>query len=451
MDDAAARRRRDGAGAVAAVALTVALLAAGWLRHRNGWTGGLDLGIFDQGLWLLSEGLAPEVTINGRNLFADHLSPVLLAFVPLYVVAATPAWLLAAQAASIGAGVLPLRRLARRRGVDVAAVTVAYAISAPLLAAAFFDFHPSTLAVAPLCWLVASVGDDDRRPVAVAAVLVLLCRADLGLVVAALAIPARPRHRVPLLVIGALGVASGAAVPALLGGEGTFEVHYGHIADSPSGVLRQPWRLLTGFSAEDLATLFLWALAGALVVFAPRWAVATLVAALPVLLSRWHGTEDPWFHYGAPFVPLVLAGSVEGLRSAHRWARPRTVVVAAVVAAVVSSPFAPHAPEPYSVATVVDANFDGHLDEAVAAVPDGAPVSATNFYLPRLSHRRSVYGFPIPFAGGDLAVLYGGADAGAAERIRVVLGRSDEPSDRARMVEHGFDVEAIGPVLVGRR
>ncbi len=57
---------------------------AGMLRYRNWWSGAIDLGVFDQGVYLLSQGMAPEVTINGRNLFADHLSLSVLVFVPLY-------------------------------------------------------------------------------------------------------------------------------------------------------------------------------------------------------------------------------------------------------------------------------------------------------------------------------------------------------------------------------
>lgn len=448
VDAAADQRRPDRVGLLVASGLAVALFVAGWLRHRNGWTGGLDLGIFDQGVWLLSEGLAPEVTINGRNLFADHLSPVLLLFVPLYVIAATPLWLIAGQAAAIAAGLLPLRRLARRRGVDPTPVTVVYLLSAPLLAAAFFDFHPSTLAVAPLCWLVASIGGDDRRPVVAAAVLVLLGRADLGIVVAALAIPAARRHRVTLVGIGAAGVLAGWAVPAALGGEGTFEIHYGHIADSPAGVLRQPWELLSAFSVDDVATVLLWVLSGVLVLFAPRWVLAALVAGLPVLLSRWPGTEDPWFHYGAPLVPLLLAGSVEGLRHRHRWATAPVLVTAAVAAALVASPLSPSAPDPYSVTALASRNFDGGLDDALDEVPSGAPVSATNFYLAHLSHRRLVYGFPIPFVTGELGVLYGDADADVAARIDIVLGR---PRDRDQMERFGFEVEDRGAVVIGRR
>jgi uncharacterized membrane protein len=448
--EAEVRGVHDRPGVVVAAALTTALVPVGWLRHRNAWSGGLDLGIFDQAVWLLSEGRAPDVTINGRSIFADHLSPVLGLFVPLYVLAATPLWLLAGQAAALGLAVVPLRRLARDRGVDVRAVTAAYVVSAPMLAAAIFDFHPSTVAVLPLAWLVASLEATERRPVLLAAVGVLLCRADLGWIVAATAIAAPTRHRRPLLIVGVVGVAAGFAVPALFGAEGTFEIHYGHLGDSPTDALAAPWRAIEAFAAKDLATVFLWLIGcGMLVLLAPRWLAAILIAGVPVLASRWPGTEDPFTHYGAPLVPLILAGAIAGLATHHRRADARVLVGGALVATLLAGPLSPKAPEPYSVTTVFTQNFDGHLDDALRGIHPDEPLAASNRVLPHVSQRDDVYGFPIPFVTSDLAVLYGGADAEAAERIRVVIGRSEE--DRAQMEELGFEVEDLGGIVVGRR
>ena len=53
----------------AAVVYAIVLSAASVDRHEEFKTGGYDLGIFDQGLWLLGQGLAPFSTIRGRDLF----------------------------------------------------------------------------------------------------------------------------------------------------------------------------------------------------------------------------------------------------------------------------------------------------------------------------------------------------------------------------------------------
>ena len=49
---------------------------------------GFDLGIFDQGIWLLSRFKSPFVTIMGLNLFGDHASYILLLLRPAVLVCA---------------------------------------------------------------------------------------------------------------------------------------------------------------------------------------------------------------------------------------------------------------------------------------------------------------------------------------------------------------------------
>jgi hypothetical protein len=66
-----------------------------------------DLGIFMQGVWLMSQGETPFVTLRGLHLFADHFSPILLLFVPLYRLYPHPFWFFLFQSFSFGLCALP--------------------------------------------------------------------------------------------------------------------------------------------------------------------------------------------------------------------------------------------------------------------------------------------------------------------------------------------------------
>ena len=68
---------------------------------------GFDLGIFDQGVWLLSRFKAPFVSIMGLNLFGDHASYILLALVPLYWLWPAAQALLIAQTLALCLGAIP--------------------------------------------------------------------------------------------------------------------------------------------------------------------------------------------------------------------------------------------------------------------------------------------------------------------------------------------------------
>ena len=91
-------------------------------------------------------------SLTAWNTLADHLSPILLVFVPLYRIAATPLWFFAAQAIAAGFGVLCVRPLAIAAGLRAESaaahlLVVGVAVSPAVWNAMLYDFHTSTLAL----------------------------------------------------------------------------------------------------------------------------------------------------------------------------------------------------------------------------------------------------------------------------------------------------------------
>jgi uncharacterized membrane protein len=400
----AARPRIDRPGLVAGGALAVGVFVVAWLRHRNHWSG-FDLAIFDQAAWQIAHG-RDHISVVERHVMADHFSPVLYVFGLLYRAAATPAWFFAAQAIALGATVLPMRGVARHFDQPPARATYLVAASGPLLAAVLFDFHPSTLAVPFLAATLLYALQDRPLATTVAAIAVALCRADLALVLLAIALVAAPRARWRLVVVGGVAAAASAAVPGWFGETNGWAPHFGHLGSSPAQALLHPWdvagQLLSG---ESLSIYLLWVVAaGVAIVLRPRWLVAVALAGLPVLLSRWEGTGLPWYHYGAPVAPLAIGGSLAGLATAAtspgRWAQrvraawwggPALVLLLA-------SPVSPLAPSSNQVWQVARGDDGRDVDEAVALVRDDDAVSADQRVLAQLSQREHAYLFPIPFA-----------------------------------------------------
>ena len=74
------------------------------------------MGIFDQGVWLLSRFHAPFVTVMGRNLFGDHTSFILLLAVPLYWIWPHAQTLLVLQTCLLAAAAIPIYLLAAAPG-----------------------------------------------------------------------------------------------------------------------------------------------------------------------------------------------------------------------------------------------------------------------------------------------------------------------------------------------
>ena len=72
---------------VAALVFTAVFSYRMVTEYRRFGLNAFDLGIFDQGLWLLSRFESPFITVRGLHLLADHSSYIMLPLAPLYWIA----------------------------------------------------------------------------------------------------------------------------------------------------------------------------------------------------------------------------------------------------------------------------------------------------------------------------------------------------------------------------
>ena len=123
-------------------------------NHRNFGTWSYDMGIYDQGFWLVSRGGQSFMTVRGMDFWGHHLNLIVLAFAPFYWLGAGPAFLYVAQADRAGAAAaFPIYLIARDRfqqpwmGLVFAVVYLMYA---PIQWISWANFHPEALVIAPL-------------------------------------------------------------------------------------------------------------------------------------------------------------------------------------------------------------------------------------------------------------------------------------------------------------
>src|SRR4029453_9114074 len=86
-----------------------------WAQHEDFGTFGYDMGLYDQGIWLLSRFKDPFVTIRGLHFFEHHVNLISLAFVPAYWLGAGPHFLYLVETIWMALGAVPLYLLARDR------------------------------------------------------------------------------------------------------------------------------------------------------------------------------------------------------------------------------------------------------------------------------------------------------------------------------------------------
>jgi len=436
-----ARRKRfldtDRRSVAIALAFAAVLFGLAWYRYASFRTPTLDLSVFDQAIWKMAHFRAPEVTTIGWNAFADHLSPVLVLFVPLYWVAATPLWLLAAQALALGAGYLALRPVLDATGLDRRyhhPFLVAYLASPLVWNAAGYDFHPTTLAAPFLLVAIRSALVDDWRGLLMSSLALIVLRDDLGLAIAAIALfgtarlpRERRRARYALAAGGIAWMALGGALASALGSDRHWTWHYGYVAASPAAALRQPLetaaRVLQGVWRGDNILLLASFLAplGLLPLLSPRRLALGMVLALPLLASAGPQFHSPQFHYGILFIPLLLPAAASGFTRIPERIRPHVglwVVTATLLGFYLVGPL-------QTAAYTRPALDPADARQALSLVQPEDTVVAADSLGVYLAHRDRLLMYPYPFAEGrptfPLTARATEVSARAAAEVDVIL------------------------------
>ncbi len=139
----------------AAGALLFALVFAtlGVQHHRNFGTWSYDMGIYDQGFWLVSRGGQSFMTVRGLEFWGHHLNLIVLAYVPFYWLGAGPHFLYLVETVAMAAGAIPIWLFASDRFEDrwlALAPAGAYLMFPSLEWINWWHFHPDALIITPL-------------------------------------------------------------------------------------------------------------------------------------------------------------------------------------------------------------------------------------------------------------------------------------------------------------
>ncbi|MEO5680499.1 MAG: DUF2079 domain-containing protein, partial [Acidimicrobiales bacterium] len=170
-----------------------------WRQHASWRSLGFDTGIYDQGMWLLSQGRDPFMTIRGMDYWGHHVALIGYLFAPVYWLGGGVEVITLIHTAWVAAGAVPLWLLTRDRlrghPVVALAVPVAYLLHPAVHWVTWWLYHPDSMAITPLlfAWWLARAG--RWRWFAVACGVALLCKEDVALAVIVLGVVLAVRHR----------------------------------------------------------------------------------------------------------------------------------------------------------------------------------------------------------------------------------------------------------------
>ena len=403
---------------------------------------GFDLGIYDQGIWLLSRLKTPFITIMGLNLFGDHVSYILFLLVPFYWVWPSAQVLLVLQTLALALAAVPVFLLSRkvlRSSWFALFPAVGFLLTPAVGWLNLENFHPDSFEVALFLFAIYFMSERRWRAYFTMVILLLAVKEDVPLVVFPLgvyvALTCDRRRGLMTSYLAALWfIVTVFFLQPVLSHVGpgkldAFRIPFGGLGGLLSTLLHEPWQaiayMLTAQKIKYLLQLLL------PVLLLPMFSSFSLVVVLVVLvnlLSTFSYQFDIQYHYTSLLIAGIAAGAIFSLAKVAVINSRRTLAVgmclAALLAAYTWGPFqwsrTPailHDPQGAEAAA---------LREAVSLIPDEAVVSARSRFTTHLTHREEIYDYPTPF----YAVYWGddslrGKRLPAADRVEYVLERPD--------------------------
>lgn len=424
-----------------------------WLAHGD------DLGLFQQGLWLLAHRgpLAPS-SYTGHPILADAASWVLVPLAAVYAAGGVAA-LLAVQAVAFASGYPLLLAVGRAMGLEEGpgrVVGFLYLLYPTVVGAALYDFHPDALAIPAALGAVWAVERRRAAPYAASLLALLLVKDTAGLAAVGLGVALAFRRRwlwaaaTAMTGAAAAGFDVGFAIPRLAHAVMVqWPLVYGYLGATPAEGVRRlathPW-LLALWARRLRSWEYL------------VWLLGPL--AVPLAAARGRALANAWWFPWAAVVEANLLGQVPSLSSPFDEFAVLTVpfAFAAVLAGLAARPVpgvggrreAPPAPRKPLAAALAPALLffaafavqqihsywlhgpaaRGALRAAVRSIPPGAPVGAQDFVLPHVADRPQEWHLATllrgqPFPTGTYVVLYAAdpdpPDSAALPRVAAAL------------------------------
>lgn len=306
------------------------------LRHALFNSTGWDLGIFDQVVYLISQGQPPISSFIHVHILGDHAAWLFYPLALLYKIYPNVHWLFLVQSTVLALGALPTWHLARLAGLrkqQAIALSIVYLFYPVIFNANLFDFHPEVIAVPALFTAILAARLGQILWFCLATIVVLGCKFILALTVAALGLwllVFEKKHLYGAIAIFAgitwFLLATKVILPTFNPQQITSLSRYGYLGPSIPEIAKnlflkpEPiFKVL--LSLDNLKYLVL--------VFAPIiWGLslrnlAPLIPALPTLalnlLADYQPQKDIVAQYSLPLVPFLIIAVIATLAEGRGW------------------------------------------------------------------------------------------------------------------------------------
>lgn len=325
-------KNKNGLGAISwmiAVSAFV-LFACSSLRHALFQSTAFDLGIFDQAIYLISQGKEPITTIQGFHILGDHAAWIHYILALPYKIYPSVYWLFIIQSLALALGALPTWYLAMQAGLkesQAMAIATAYLLYPVVFNGNLFDFHPEVIAVPLLLSAVLAARLENIAWFCVCIILTLGCKAVLSLTVVAMGIGLMlfEKKRLCGLLAIILGsawfiIATKLIIPAFSGAEAAAVGRYSYLGNSvfeiAKNLIFQPGLIFSKiFSLDNFGYLIL--LSAPIIWGLSTASLKPLIGAIPCvainLIADYQAQKDLVHQYTLPALPFLILAVIASL------------------------------------------------------------------------------------------------------------------------------------------
>ncbi|HUR76439.1 MAG TPA: DUF2079 domain-containing protein [Acidimicrobiales bacterium] len=479
-EELVARHRRDPYAVVVLGALlgvyVVIFGTLTWKQQSNFATFGYDMGIYDQGIWLVSRFREPFVTVRGLNYFGHHVNLITLVFVPFYWLGAGPHFLYLVETCVMAAGAAPVWLLAKdKTGAWVALVPAGAFLLFPSLEwINWWHFHPDALIITPLLFAWWFASRKRWTGFAIAGVIALLAKEDAALAVMVMGIVLIVRgerkwgSRALLVGLVWFVVCTQVIIPIANGGKEAFYEElfpgYGHsMKEILWTMIRHPSRTYRFAVLPDRLKYYRQLVfpLGGLPLLSPLVLLIAGPQTLVNIVSIHQPTHDIRYHYSSVLIAVLFIAMIEvfgWIAKRGRWWQLAVAVWLAFCSIASNVAFSP---------SPIGGGFDeawaqrprpehAALNRALGLIKPDDKVTASYYIVPQLTHRNYIYEFPNPFRVSNWGI--DGEDPPDVNTSDVLildvrLNGTDQRLYETLVGEFGpFDVVfEDGPIVVARR
>ncbi|MDF5726286.1 MAG: DUF2079 domain-containing protein [Rhizonema sp. PD37] len=328
-------------------ASTLILFISSSIKHILFKSNALDLGIFDQAVYLISQGQKSIPSLLGFHILGDHAAWIFYPLAVLYKIYPSVYWLFAVQAVALAFGALPiwyLAKQARLKESQALAIATAYLLYPLVFNVNIFDFHPEVIAVPALLVAVLAARSRQIWWFCLSILFVFGCKAVLALTVTAMGVwllvfEKRRLYGAIAIVSGIVwfAIATKAIIPFFGGAVASVERHiyrYSYLGHSFPEIFKNllfhPNIILkTAFSLANLEYLT-WLILPVIWGFS-LLGITPLISTIPCLainlLADYHAQKDLIHQYSLPVIPFLFLVVINSLAADRGWLKSRRSII----------------------------------------------------------------------------------------------------------------------------